>query len=209
MNSIKAHHLFPQVVFETVLPNYIDLSILISACYKLKSISEGRTISNVDGWQSDFLSSIIRHLEDYQIEEFKKINCFLENTGQRVSDITGLGANLIANGWVNINFPGSHNMLHRHPGCIYSSVVYLQTNPDSGAIVFVRDDRAPDYISGVNFIKRTAINASTFKVLPKPGAVLMFPAWLDHYVEPNKSVDDRISIAYNLITKHKKHEITG
>ena len=33
---------------------------------------------------------------------------------------------------------------------------------------------------------------------PKEGSMLVFPAYLDHKVEPNKSDEDRISISFNI-----------
>ena len=34
---------------------------------------------------------------------------------------------------------------------------------------------------------------------PKPGRIIMFPAWLWHCVEPNQSNDIRISVSFNFI----------
>ena len=34
---------------------------------------------------------------------------------------------------------------------------------------------------------------------PIPGRIIMFPAWLWHSVEPNKSDDIRISVSFNFI----------
>ncbi len=40
-----------------------------------------------------------------------------------------------------------------------------------------------------------------FTVTPRPGMILMWPAFLMHYVHPNLSDDLRISISFNLIAK--------
>jgi hypothetical protein len=41
-----------------------------------------------------------------------------------------------------------------------------------------------------------------FTVSPRPGMILMWPAFLMHYVHPNLSEELRISISFNLIVKH-------
>jgi uncharacterized protein (TIGR02466 family) len=46
-------------------------------------------------------------------------------------------------------------------------------------------------------IKKNYVTQIAFT--PSAGKIVLFPAHLYHYVEPNESDDDRISIAFNLI----------
>jgi uncharacterized protein (TIGR02466 family) len=47
----------------------------------------------------------------------------------------------------------------------------------------------------------TEYNASIWSILPEAGKLIIFPAWLEHYVEPNTSTEERISIAFNINIK--------
>jgi uncharacterized protein (TIGR02466 family) len=46
--------------------------------------------------------------------------------------------------------------------------------------------------------KFNSVNSGYWYAEPKEGDLIMFPSWLRHYVEPSKSNEDRISIAFNL-----------
>jgi uncharacterized protein (TIGR02466 family) len=85
--------------------------------------------------------------------------------------------------WVNISGHGCYNSMHHHgfDSSLISGVLYLQTPENCGDIGFYNkyDDQR-----GVN-------------VEPLPGKLLLFPQCLQHYVYPNLSDKDRISIAFN------------
>ena len=36
--------------------------------------------------------------------------------------------------------------------------------------------------------------------------IYMFPSWIEHYVEPNRSDEDRISMAFNIGVKNDRNE---
>ena len=38
-----------------------------------------------------------------------------------------------------------------------------------------------------------------FKIFPQENMLLMFPSWLEHDVEPNKSKKERIAISFNIL----------
>ncbi len=45
----------------------------------------------------------------------------------------------------------------------------------------------------------TPENARKIHLSVKAGTLLMFPSWLPHSIEINKSSEERISVAYNLM----------
>jgi uncharacterized protein (TIGR02466 family) len=92
----------------------------------------------------------------------------------------------VVNFWYNVNPPGAFNWTHSHPNCSFSSVIYLENTAQSGPIVFEN----PQAIVGT---------LAERAILPREGAVLLFPATTLHRVEPNLSTRDRITIAVNWI----------
>lgn len=103
-------------------------------------------------------------------------------------------------GWINVNRAGDSNVLHCHPGAFVSAVYYVQVPAamQGGEIVF-RDPRGP----AVAMYETPEIdlpwvgNGIGLPFTPAAGQLLIFPAWLEHHVEPFAGDGERISIAFN------------
>ena len=107
---------------------------------------------------------------------------------------------IIGNMWANINPPGSMNQPHVHPNALFSGVHYVKSQPQSGRLK-IYDPRP-----GIQTIMPVRKSGNPGKDLwreayidPIPGRIIMFPSWLWHCVEPNKSNDIRISVSFNFI----------
>ena len=90
--------------------------------------------------------------------------------------------------WANINTKGNYNGQHTHEGEL-SGVFYCQVPENSGKLILV-NPAVRSYIS--------VIRNSNFPINPERLALIMFPSWLEHYVQPNESNDPRISISFNI-----------
>ena len=96
--------------------------------------------------------------------------------------------------WVNLHDRGGFNFLHMHEGSLLSGSFYLQVPPGSGEFVF-RDPR-PGVLHG--FIKGGVPNGhADIHLTPSAGLLVLFPCWMEHYVEPHDSDEPRITIAFN------------
>ncbi len=90
------------------------------------------------------------------------------------------------------------------------SGTYYVRVPDSRAQLQNRADVRPGCITFYDprgAVNMTAIKGDPqiepeFTVSPKPGMVLLWPAFVMHYVHPNLSDEPRISISFNLIVKN-------
>jgi uncharacterized protein (TIGR02466 family) len=99
--------------------------------------------------------------------------------------------------WVNLHDRGGFNFLHVHEGCLLSGSFYLKVPPGSGPFVF-RDPR-PGVVHG--YVKGAVPNGySDIRLAPEAGLLVLFPCWMEHYVEPHESDDPRIVIAFNAVT---------
>ena len=90
--------------------------------------------------------------------------------------------------WFNINYTGSSNIKHTHPGSALSGVFYINIPDNSGNITFHHIDS-----HGLFFTQD-----STFSINPHDGLMILFPGTLLHDVEINNSKENRISIAFNI-----------
>lgn len=162
---------------------------------------DGLARSNVGGWHSgmDFL--------------YRPEPCLARLRG-RIQRMTGelTGAlmkpgrsRFSMEGWANVLRRGQYNSLHLHPNSTWSGVYYVTGNPPpdspsdgdaaySGKIEFVdpRPGASATYTVESALQRRCMLN-------PGPGAMIVFPSWLQHQVHPYYGPDTRISIAFNVL----------
>lgn len=98
--------------------------------------------------------------------------------------------------WANIHDTGGFNLAHMHENVLLSGVFYLATPEGSGSIV-LRDPRPGALMSP--FRTGKVNNYLEVRIQPKPGLLLLFPNWLEHYVEPHEGQLPRIAIAMNAV----------
>lgn len=99
-------------------------------------------------------------------------------------------------GWANINDRGGFNNLHGHPGAVMSACFYLTVPKGSGPLVF----RTPNIGALTSEFQGQGCNSEHYwTVNPAEGMLVVFPAWLDHKVEPHDNDIPRVSIAMNAI----------
>jgi len=98
--------------------------------------------------------------------------------------------------WANIHDPMGYNVSHVHQNVLLSGCFYLTVPPGAGAIVF-RDPRPGVVLSPFD---GAGVNTNqAIKIDPKPGALLLFPNWLEHAVETNEAETQRQSIGINAV----------
>ena len=150
-------------------------------------------------FEKNFASDKKNNPGSYQSPDLNLMECFpsildglMFGIGAVANDI---GASLaLSNSWININRKNNFNMPHCHPNSAFSGVIYLKANPTCGKINFRNPTPAGAY--PINDTINGYFGKWFFS--PEPGDVLIFPSYLDHYVEPNLSDEDRISIAFNM-----------
>jgi hypothetical protein len=98
--------------------------------------------------------------------------------------------------WVNIHDRGGFNFLHMHEGALLSGVFYLHSPDGSGSLVF-RDPRPLIVNTSTEGAWANAHNEVHLQ--PEAGMIVLFPPWLEHYVEPHQNDIPRISISFNIL----------
>lgn len=109
--------------------------------------------------------------------------------------------------WANVHDAGGYNRMHTHREAWLSGCYYLQVPAGGGSIVFKDPRPGPQHArplgGGVNSWSEVGLQ-------PMTGALLLFPNWLEHSVEPNESDEPRVSIAFNAVGKRiSRRETAG
>ena len=111
--------------------------------------------------------------------------------------------------WPNVNRFGDYHDLHNHPHCWLSGTYYVAV-PEKPDDLAGRKDRRPGAISfydprpqaNMNAVAKDPQIEAEFTLLPKPGTILIWPAFLHHFVHPNLSKENRISVSFNVVLKN-------
>ena len=146
---------------------------------------EGVTKSNRGGWQSELLPPN-GELEPLSAE----ISEFCKSINLGINEI------VIPQMWINVNKKNDWNAIHLHGQYKLSGTYYVKVPKDSGQIVF-RDPR-PSAISNL-FMVNTFDKGEFRKVKTIEGLLILFPSYLDHFVEPSNADEDRISISFDIV----------
>jgi uncharacterized protein (TIGR02466 family) len=161
----------------------------------------GTRRTNQGGWHFKFDVFELREpvVDEFREEMVEHLHAYLN---QRRPPARKKRDRFRLQGWINVNCAGDRNVLHCHPGCFLSGTYYVRT-PEAmkgGEIVF-RDPRGP----AVAMYETPDIelpwvgNGIGIPFSPETGHVVIFPAWLEHHVEPFTGAGDRISIAFNAV----------
>lgn len=172
----------------------LDLDILKKFCYNLKNNDEkGREVSNIGGWQSHGIPDTAPELQPLIKEIEIRVNAYF-NEFDIESDYH------IEPIWFNINGFKDWNMPHEHPKSILGGIFYVQTPEDCGDLVFNHPVTTHQhYLRPHQFKLYNELTSNTWNYASKENGFILFPAWMPHWVEPNLSKEDRISIAFNIV----------
>ena len=102
--------------------------------------------------------------------------------------------------WANINRQGHAHTMHTHPNNYLSGVYYVRVPANSGRIVF-GDPRPAASAITPTLAENTTFNSNEMHFEPQEGKLLIFNSWLPHFVEVNRSEEERVSIAFNVMLR--------
>ncbi|MBT8143660.1 MAG: hypothetical protein KJO55_03105 [Gammaproteobacteria bacterium] len=191
--EISTQALFPTPVWTARFDDFVEFNQrLLSAIHDLRQqLPEGVANTNVNGWQSP---------NDLQLREpFNEINARIMQICQHIGHACGYTsqAEYRYQAWANINTPGAFNNPHIHPNSHLSGVYYVSAPDDCGSIYF-RDPRQLSLMSPPPLQSTNELTATEAAMPAEDGRIYVFPAWLEHGVQPNRSEAERIGISFNV-----------
>jgi uncharacterized protein (TIGR02466 family) len=129
------------------------------------------------------LAPLVLHIR----QSIGQVLAFLR-VGNFAFEVTGL--------WANIAAPGGMVRMHSHPNNFLSGVYYVHVQPGADTINF-HDPRPQTAIVRPPATELTPYNTDQVVVQVEEGSLLLFPAWLTHSVDANRSDRMRISMSFN------------
>ena len=111
----------------------------------------------------------------------------------------------IVNMWAVVSPRYGFNRSHIHPNALWSGVYYVQAPEGAGRIVFT-EPRAQVRMVTCEYGRPVQERPESWDQVhfdPIEGRIILFPSWLVHEVEPNRSniegrSGDRISVSFNI-----------
>ena len=195
----RGDNLFPSQVWKHHTDK-IDNRKLENIILEKEQKDKGVTFTNVGGYHSSAIN----------LEKEKGFKCIYDYINECMEVILfennyklNLGI-LSSHGWININRKGDFNREHVHPDCHWSGVYYVKTPANCGELRFHNPIAASSMVKSGHLLNLTSSNIKTSFFLnsipldPYEGSILIFPSWLFHSVDPNRSNYDRISISFNI-----------
>ena len=156
---------------------------------------KGVSRTNVKGWHS--------HTNMHTKPEFAKLTKALHEAQFKIYKEEHLDSEpFLGNMWANINYPGGFNRPHLHPNALFSGVYWIKAPEKSGSLMLY--EPRPGAQCTMPNRKEGKLPPELWREVhytPRAGTILMFPAWLWHEVQPNKSQDIRISISFNFLQR--------
>ncbi|MFO8127923.1 TIGR02466 family protein [Yoonia sp.] len=183
----------------------LDAALLAEGA-RMRAASEGVQKSNRGGWHSDgnIFDNPAACIQSLQKAASAAIH---DLTRQVTSRVDPADLDMKLNGWMNANPQGGFNAPHTHPGAHWSGVYYVSQpavdEGNSGMIEFL-DPRSdlPNW---------RILQANSFrpkrKIRPDAGEIILFPSYLVHWVYPNETADERVTIAFNATFRKKRKKV--
>jgi len=193
--EIVTRPLFPSLVWTTLFDDRTSFNTRMLALANQMKDSDpaGVAKTNVEGWQSP---NVLQNLD-----EFGQMNRRILDVCRRIAESQNFLPNVTYQhqAWVNISPPGASNKVHFHPNCHLSGVYYVSLQAPECGSIFFRDPRVAAGMLRPPIGQETHFTATEVRMRPEEGRMYVFPAWLEHGVEVNRSDRDRVSISFNVL----------
>jgi uncharacterized protein (TIGR02466 family) len=103
----------------------------------------------------------------------------------------------ITQSWVNFNENNTAHHTHNHVNSIISGVYYINPEIPQSIKFFKKHENILSY----EIDYHNQFNSKEFMLNCKRGMLILFPSELTHAVEPNESLEKRISLSFNTFFK--------
>jgi uncharacterized protein (TIGR02466 family) len=98
--------------------------------------------------------------------------------------------------WFTKSNKNQESIYHNHNNCMFSGVLYLKINDNSGGINFTNYENFRFLLVATKY---DTLNAKDFTIQPQTGTIIFFPSEMHHRILQNESNQERISLAFNFL----------
>jgi uncharacterized protein (TIGR02466 family) len=184
--------IFSTPIYDKIVEDNNCKQILIKKLNDWIDINKIHNVSNVGGIQTvPFYDNILANTIHKTFKEY--IN--LLNKRKKIE------WRIVAY-WINVNKQADFNIPHTHvdSNIHFSGIWYLNVPKDSGRLTFLNPDKTVGINNSFNYFDHP-FTYSTYSIIPEDNKLIFFPSNVLHYVEPSRSKEKRISVAFNIEVK--------
>lgn len=197
---------FPTLILERYFEDVAELNVSLRQLISLReALGDGVVRSNVGGWHSQ---------TDFWRWESPEVGALFQRVAgavkdylavERRVDAAALDVVVSAEGWANVARSGNYSKPHVHPNANISGVYYVDAgssapdHPQSGVLEFIDPRNRPGM-----FESEGTLASDGYRIVPRSGLLVLFPAWLYHYVHPYVGDSVRVCVAFNIIVQKLK-----
>ena len=194
-NNNNILKLFPQPIFKYQIDNYKKINEeLIKYIYGLHNNDNvGVKKSNINGWHSkpfdlkdDIPNKFYSHINNYIKDVFNKYGWEYNNTKVLCTSM-----------WAIINKKGNFNIEHTHPNNYLSTAYYVKAPENCGNFKATNPNILNRHIRA-KAEEANELNSNSASIKINEGDLLIFPAYLPHSVDENRSDEDRVIVSFNI-----------
>ncbi|MFI5445591.1 2OG-Fe(II) oxygenase family protein [Polaromonas sp. UC242_47] len=185
--------MFPSLVWKTQIEQNLHEAMrarILAALAEMRQ--DAPPLKLGQGWQSghDF----------HQHEALRELVSCIDHCAAGILRFLRIGTEgcEITGCWATVLAPGASHQLHSHPNNFLSGVYYVRTGEGADTLNF-HDPRKQASIIRPPVTELTAENTDQVVVRVREGTLLLFPSYLEHSVDANRSDDERVSISFNLM----------
>jgi uncharacterized protein (TIGR02466 family) len=193
---IRARRLFPTTIFQHKLVESESLNVsLCQEIYAMQAHQPTMDDGRSNNWQSQdnlHMLTAFAPLTDCVHEAVQQILEFMRYAYE---------AFVITSMWANILRPGEAHAPHMHANNLLSGVYYVKSSDSELSRIYYQDPRGQSGIFVPRIKEYTHENANLWSFPSEEGTMFVFPSWLVHFVKPNTSGEDRISISFNIMLR--------
>jgi uncharacterized protein (TIGR02466 family) len=100
----------------------------------------------------------------------------------------------ITESWLNKTEKGQIHHRHYHPNSIFSAIVYLDSEGESGQTKFITSEyQTIEY----DIDESNLYNSKSWSITPKVGDMLIFPSSVEHMVTEYQGNTPRVTLSFN------------
>lgn len=170
--------------------------------HNAKLVSEGWNYGKSSSSQEDFSRYGVTSFSSKNLLEdpdWKDIMSFLQDFANTmiatVNDTNGVVS--FINSWVTIYPPGTYVPEHIHSNSMLSGVFYANVPENGGNLIFKDPSAVAKTMFGRHYNDFPTVSTLHTHVV-NTGQMVIFPAWLPHLTEINRSQDNRIMVSFNI-----------
>lgn len=199
-SSATFHQLWPTLLMEAEIPGCEPANAALLQL--IESLEQENSDLTTDYLAGDFLARRDPAVHWLQACVNKTVFDYFDHLDM------GYPINWSLQGWPNVNRTGDYHDPHNHPRAYLSGTYYVSVPDGPPAIGSRKDVRSgcigfydPRGAANMTAIRRDPNIEAEFTVRPRAGLILLWPAFLQHFVHPNLCEESRISVSFNVMLK--------